>query len=622
MRWSPLSTSGRYAAALGVISAAVFLQYQVLRMSRITGLGILYPTTFLIAWYLGLRPAILSIFVGALSADYFCYFPRHSLFDRNVDVLARFALFIATASFVAWVIERGKRAEVRYRAAERRSLSSESQLRTIANRLPAFVSYMDNDRRYRFVNRAYSDWFGLAPEAIQGRTKSELVNDTATYDGMKPYEDLAYAGTAASYELTLKRADGERRSLDVEYLPDIDSTTGEIRGIIGVGHDVTARKIAQREAENAQAELVSLFMQTPIGICILQGPEHRYVLANNTYQNVLFDQPRDLIGKTVREALPEIGDGYYDLIDRVYRTGLPYEGKEVPIEIRQSDGSLQLFYLNFVYQPKRNGAGEVDGLIAIFYDLTELVQSRRKLERAVTARDEFLSIASHELKTPLSSLKLQVQLNQRQLSRGEPGSVDPEKYRQFLDRTERQVQRLDRLIEDMLDVGRIQDGRLPVEFDTFNLSDLLTEAVERMHGEAAAVDSELLTEIAPGLEIRGDRFRLEQVFVNLISNALKYAHGTSIRVTAERLADSVRVRVIDRGMGIAPENHERIFLRFERAISGQNISGMGLGLYIVRTILEQHGGRVELASELGKGSTFTVEIPINPPAKETLHGSL
>jgi signal transduction histidine kinase len=241
------------------------------------------------------------------------------------------------------------------------------------------------------------------------------------------------------------------------------------------------------------------------------------------------------------------------------------------------------------------------------YEVKELLEFQ---ERATRLRDEFISIASHELKTPLTALKLQTQLNKRMHERKNAEAFTPDRVVKLMNVTDHQVDRLARLVEDMLDVSRISSGKLTIQKMTFDLADLAREVIERFQPQFQAVSC--LVDFRADDNVVGswDRYRIEQVLNNLFTNAIRYSPGKPLHVSIERAGSSARIVVRDEGAGIAKENLGRIFERFERAVNAANISGLGLGLYICREILETHGGSIQAESEPGNGATFTVTLPL------------
>lgn len=227
---------------------------------------------------------------------------------------------------------------------------------------------------------------------------------------------------------------------------------------------------------------------------------------------------------------------------------------------------------------------------------------------AIRLRDEFMSIASHELKTPLTPLSLKLQALSRELAR-HPGPVPRDLVESYVTVGARQVQKLAELVGDLLDVSRISAGRLSLELEELELGSLVRDVVTRYEPQAARTGSSLQLE-AGDFDIVGrwDRLRLEQVITNLVDNAVKYGNGRPIHVRLEPHAGGARLTVRDEGIGIAPQHLPRLFGRFERAVSERNYGGLGLGLYITRTLVEAMGGRIHVESRLGRGSTFTVEL--------------
>jgi signal transduction histidine kinase len=239
-------------------------------------------------------------------------------------------------------------------------------------------------------------------------------------------------------------------------------------------------------------------------------------------------------------------------------------------------------------------------------------QESNHLREEVQTRDTFLSIASHELKTPLTPLALRLQL----LAKATEAQQDSEFIRQVrshLYAASRQLRQLTDLVEDLLDTTRISTGHLRLKIEEVDVAATLREVTGRFQENAAQRGVPITLEAPEHLSTQSARLRLEQVISNLLDNALKYGQGGPVEVRLAREGEHAVLSVTDHGIGIAPENLSRIFERFERAVSEQAYAGLGLGLYITRSIVEQLGGTIEVQSQLGKGSTFTVRLPLKGP---------
>lgn len=230
------------------------------------------------------------------------------------------------------------------------------------------------------------------------------------------------------------------------------------------------------------------------------------------------------------------------------------------------------------------------------------------LQEAIEARDEFLSVASHELKTPLTALQLLVEGLLRPGSRA--GRDLSPSLREKLQAIGRQGRRLSLLVNDLLDVSRIRAGRLDLKLESVDLGQVAREAVERFGPEARQAGCQLRLGVDEAVVGPWDRLRLEQVAGNLLSNAIKYGPGQPVEVRVHRDGRRGILAVADRGIGVAAEEQQRIFDRFERAVTARHFGGLGLGLWISREIVTRLGGSVRVESRPGQGATFTVELPL------------
>jgi signal transduction histidine kinase len=241
--------------------------------------------------------------------------------------------------------------------------------------------------------------------------------------------------------------------------------------------------------------------------------------------------------------------------------------------------------------------------------LRELNQTQEELQRSLRMRDEFMSLVAHELRTPLNTLFLETQMRSLQLKRGTLASIQPEQFDAMIKRDERQIKAMIRLIDDMLDVSRMRSGQLSIRPGQVELMTLLERVVSDLSLQAAATGCKLSLQEHPPVAGCWDEFRIEQVVVNLLTNALRYGGGQPVEVSVQHADKVVRIHVRDEGKGIAPQDLERIFEPYERGARNGEPKGLGLGLYISRQLAVSHGGELRVTSKPGEGSTFTLILP-------------
>jgi PAS domain S-box-containing protein len=251
--------------------------------------------------------------------------------------------------------------------------------------------------------------------------------------------------------------------------------------------------------------------------------------------------------------------------------------------------------------------------IGKFIDRLHTDETRARMyheaQEGVRARDELLSVAAHELKTPLCGLALRLQTMTLQARRSSAQLLPAEEVITRLDAANRLVQRLMLLMDELMQVSRFTNDRTQLESEDVNLSILVREVADRFRDQLPSCECSLNLTIAPGVTGKWDALQLDQMITNLLSNAMKYGRGKPIEIRLESDENGATLRIKDFGIGIAPEHQARIFERFERAVSGQHYGGLGLGLWIVRQIVEALDGKIRVHSEPGQGSEFLVSIP-------------
>jgi signal transduction histidine kinase len=384
-----------------------------------------------------------------------------------------------------------------------------------------------------------------------------------------------------------------------------------------------AAEAAQAAAEAARRHLHELFLRAPAMIAVTRGPEHIVELVNPPYARALGRcDPSELLGKplhaALREAKPALaGQPFFERLEQVYRTGDPYVGRETPARTyrggngRLEDARLEEGYFDLVLQPLRDVRGAVDGVFAFAVDVTDYVRARERTAELDRFKDEFIMTASHDLKSPLTSIRGYSQLLLRRVRAPAP---DLQQMAHGLAVIDAQTAAMARLLDDLLDASRIQGGRLNLRTAPCDLGECLDTVLARLSPqERARVDVAL-----PDAPLAGswERARIEQVLANLVGNALKYSPAHErVRVAMERRGQKVEVAVGDRGMGIPPAELPRLFDRFHRTPQAlaSGLSGTGLGLYICQGIVEAHGGRLWATSPgVGQGATFRFTLPVVP----------
>ncbi|MDU0370729.1 PAS domain-containing protein [Hymenobacter endophyticus] len=262
--------------------------------------------------------------------------------------------------------------------ARQASEASARQLELITDALPVLISYIDHTETYRFVNKAYEHWWRDPTTGLVGRPVRDVIGEPA-YQKVRGYLEQVMGGERVDFETRLTYTDGTRRHVQASYVPDVQN--GQVVGAVAVVNDVTALVEARQDAERQQQLLHKLFMEAPAPIVILDGPEFVYQLVNPAYQRIF--PGRELLGKPMREALPEVvGTFVYEVLEQVYSSGETAVFQEVPLRLaRHEGGPLEEIFWTFTYQARRNADAGVDGIVVFAHEVTDQVQARRVLER-------------------------------------------------------------------------------------------------------------------------------------------------------------------------------------------------------------------------------------------------
>lgn len=389
---------------------------------------------------------------------------------------------------------------------------------------------------------------------------------------------------------------------------------------------VAAIEARRSEAETGRARLLEILMQMPVAVAVTRGREHRIELTNRWFDRLVGGHGGG--GARLRDVLGEVAQVDESDFDRVFRSGETLEHRERPLQFVANDGTTRRRFLSYSLQPFRAHDGTIEGLILCGADVTREVQARDderraqaereallgELQQALRARDDFLMVASHELRTPLTSLQLTASGLLRQLDRAGGHPLPPALLDERIRTVKRQLDRLEQLVAGLLDVSRIAAGRLGLQLESVDLVEVANEVLTRLRDEASRQQVVLSLEAPTPVIGVWDRSRLDQIATNLVTNAIKYGSGKPVQVIVSRDDQSAELRVRDQGIGVAVDQQERIFGKFERAASQRNYGGLGLGLWITRELVELMRGSVRVESSEGSGATFIVSLPLSQDA--------
>jgi PAS domain S-box-containing protein len=553
-------------------------------------------------------------------------------------------------AFIRDTTDRKQAAEERDRAADALR-ASEYRFRTLTRQAPVGIMTMDKDGRCNFVNERWSTMTGMSDEHSFEHGWHEAVHPDDRQSVLAAFYDAVTSGAEFSAQYRLRTRGGAVLWVQEAALP-LRTSSGELCGYLRTLTDVTERMQSERIARfladatsalsssldyevtlDAVAKLAVPALADCCTVHVAEGGALRLVAVSHVDPNAAamahelahwYGNESDGAGAVPRSLLamrPElISEVTEDLLPRValspahaaiLRAMIVRSYVAAPLVARgRTLGAIHLMMgksertfgpadLPFVEDLGRRAASAVEN--ARLY---------REAQEAARAREEFLAIASHELKTPLTALQLAVQqlLGAPLTDTGIRPSVPS------LQRIERSTKRLISLADDLLDVTSGRAARVHLDLEEADLSQVVGEVVAGMQDVISRSGSEVCVAASGCTVGRWDRRRLDQVVTNLLSNALKFGAKRPIAVTVDGTAEgSVRLRVCDHGIGIPFDDQSRIFERFQRAVAHRQYGGFGLGLWLVRQLVEAHGGTVGVTSEPGSGSTFTVDLPRSGP---------
>ncbi|RKH07214.1 PAS domain-containing sensor histidine kinase [Corallococcus carmarthensis] len=498
-----------------------------------------------------------------------------------------------------------------------------SLLRATFDSITDGVIVVDLARRITAFNKRFQEIWGLT-DAMMEERDAEKALASVEPRVTAPGRFIAFIREGFEPTFEYRSSIVELRDGRVLECKSIPQLLGEaIIGRIWSYRDVTAERqalaeqarllVAEQEArerlEESFAVLDTFLNHAPVALGFI-GRDLRYLRSNDALAALHGRRREEELGKTVREMTPQMAPFVEPLMRQVLDEGTPIIGLNMTGEVPSTPGEQR--HWNVSYYPVRTASGTILGVGVVVAEITAEYRAQaerdrllREAQEAIRIRDDFMSIAAHELKTPLTPLKLHLQMLKGQADTGHGVAS------RHVDKALAQLARLSLLVNDLLDTSRIQAGKLELATEPIPLREFIREVLLDFRGTSSLHSLRFEAPDEP-LVILGDRARLAQVLTNLVENAFKYSPtGGTIRVTARRMGTEACVSVKDEGIGIPKEEQAHLFERFFRArnapISG--FGGLGLGLYICRDIIERHGGRIWVESEVEHGSTFHFVLP-------------
>lgn len=532
---------------------------------------------------------------------------------------------------------------------ERESLLSQqkyerNQLEAILKQLPAGIMVVDSNGNITLKNERFIKF------SVTNTQSKAFKSDGSEYDRkeLPVFRSLLMGEEVQNEEIRICYSDGSSALISSSSSP-IQDSAGKIAAAVVIATDITQKKreeevqrflagvksvlLSSLEYENILDRIAVSSLPFLADGCIVDFVEDKEIKRLITRHHN--PETEKIMGELMKFAPDSnspnpssrvISNGKSLLINPMEQDVVPIYTKSpehaelvrrigirsyisVPLRVRgRTRGAL-----NFLITTDRplfdekdlETAEDLGHHVALVIEKAELYRDARN---AIQLRDEFISIASHELKTPLTALILQVEVLSNIME-----SVDTEEkalVTKVLNSTNRQLDRLGHLVDDMLDISRIASGKMKFRSLDVNIVDLADEVLDRFRDQLIEQKIELIFNVKESIILKCDPYRIEQVITNLMTNAIRYGEKSPINVNIVKKGDRAILSVGDRGRGIALQDHERIFKRFERAVASDDIIGLGLGLFISNQIAQEHGGKISVDSELGKGARFILELPI------------
>ncbi|TWR25515.1 PAS domain S-box protein [Mucilaginibacter achroorhodeus] len=501
---------------------------------------------------------------------------------------------------------------------EKRLDESESKFRKVFESNMIGMVFSNMDGRIIETNDAFLNMLGYTREEVEADPLNwkEITPEEYHEISLWAVEQLKQHGVVPPFEKQYRKHNGDRLwvLMGSAVLRQDDTPINSVSYII----DITKQKQAESRrkellqlVKKQQDEFYSIFTNAPALITIKRGPDLIYEFVNKAFEK--FDGQKSYLGRKSLDVHPELKDSELFKVERhVFKTGKTVVKNAFHVyRFDHKTGEKKDCWFDFIYAPVFAEDGGVDGIAFFGFDVTDLIKGRQAAEELMQKKDEFMSIASHELKTPITSIKGSLQILKRMIDKAEGKDAT---LASFIDKANKQTGKLTTLVDDLLDVTKIQEGKMVLNYDDFDAAAMVKECMEEVYAQNSTHRIEFKADCE--MRVHADKVRLEQVVTNFLTNAIKYSpKADKVTITCDIDDKNFKVSVTDFGIGIPDDKKDFLFDRFYRVQeSSSHVSGLGLGLYISAEIIKRHKGEIGVESKANIGSTFWFTIPIKNKA--------
>jgi PAS domain S-box-containing protein len=528
--------------------------------------------------------------------------------DQQMAILAFVLVVIIPGAW--WFSGIITRQTVTRRELEAQITGKTQELSDIIDGLPVLISKIGADYRYHFANRTAEQWFGMKRADVVGKTVSEIFGQE-TLDKALPHITKVLGGEVDRWSDTIVYPNGIERNVDITYQPNFNAD-GEVIGFFSLILDVTSQRKAEQTLREQEMRFEAFLESSPSAILIRDVDGH-HIAANQKWHDWFNPEGKDLIGSTIFEQKAEKHiDHVHDIDVKVASTGETYSWE---VETDFFDGTGRSILVQKF--PIRGPSGEIIAIGSVNTDIShskevelELIKAKETAEYADRAKSEFLANMSHELRTPLNAILGFSEIIENLTF----GREAVERYKDYAADIHNSGRHLLELLSDILDLSKIEAGAMEVFTEQLNVRVLIEKSLRLLGDRAEHARIRLKIDCADNLpDLTGDERMLKQIFVNLISNAIKFTEaGGVVTVGARHNENSgVTLFVSDNGIGIAEDQVDKALSVFGQVDGSmeRKFQGTGLGLPLVRSLAELHGGHLEIESEIGVGTTVRVIFP-------------